>query len=186
MPGRRLTADPPPLIEPMAAEASPPESEQPDPAAYIAEHGETSEVVGESSKGRLTTLLEEERVQFTTLLDCGRVSKEIDVMGHAVVVETLNTDDDLRVGLFTKPYLGTDSWQRAWQLATVSAAIRTIDGRPVYVPLSSEETLESVYREKCAKMARYFPVTITEIYTEVLKLDAEFVELATKLGKLKG
>jgi hypothetical protein len=128
----------------------------------------------------------EERQQFVSLLTCGKKSKVIDVMGHSVGIESLNTDDDLHVGVFTKEYLGTEAYARAVQLANSAAAIRTIDGSLVYTPLSPNETKNAIFDAKVEKLSQYHPAVITEIYREVLLLDSEFVKLAIKLGKLKG
>jgi CRISPR/Cas system-associated endonuclease Cas3-HD len=71
-------------------------------------------------------------------------------------------------------------------VATCAAGIRTIDGRPLYNALSRDESPESIFQAKLQKLRQYYPVVITEIYREILNLDVEFVELAVKLGKLKG
>jgi len=134
----------------------------------------------------ITELTDEERTLFNTLLTVGRRNKTISVMGHTVAITNLTTDDDLRVGLFCKDFLGAPpAEQRAYQLAVCAAGVRSIDGTDLVTPLR-QLTDDELYAEKVAALRRYYPVVITQIYGEILKLDAEFYELAQKLGKADG
>lgn len=136
---------------------------------------------------KVTELTEEERGWFTSLLTCGRRHKTITVMGdHKVAIQTLNADDDLRIGLYTKVYKDSDSYPRAYQIAVCAAGIRTVDNRPLYQPISEEEDAQAVFMEKVERMSKFYPVVIAEIYRSIMDLDGEFAELARKLGKLTG
>lgn len=136
---------------------------------------------------QLTELTDEERTWFSTLLTVGRRSKVIEVMGHTLLVQNLNTDDDLRVGLFCRDYQGAPPADaRAYQLAVCAAGIRTIDGLPVYQSLTEDVGDEEMFTQKITRLRQYYPVVLTKIYHEILNLDRDFVELATKLGKLEG
>lgn len=134
----------------------------------------------------VTELSEEERGWFETLLTVGRRSRTISVMGHEVVIQNLNTDDDLRIGLFCKEFQGAPpADSRAYQLATCAAGIKSVDNMPLYQPLGQADEQE-MFDQKLARLRQYYPVVITQIYREILALDGEFMELAQKLGKLKG
>lgn len=134
----------------------------------------------------LTELTDEERGWFETLLTVGRRSRTISVMGHEVVIQNLNTDDDLRIGLFCKEFQGAPpADSRSYQLATCAAGIKTVDGIPLYQPLGAADDQE-MFDQKISRLRQYYPVVITQIYREILSLDGEFIELAQKLGKLKG
>ena len=134
----------------------------------------------------VTELSDEERSWFETLLTVGRRSRTISVMGHEVLIQNLNTDDDLRIGMFCKEFQSAPpADSRAYQLATCAAGIRTVDGVPLYQPLGAVDDQE-MFDQKIARLRQYYPVVITQIYREILSLDGEFVELAQKLGKLKG
>lgn len=140
-----------------------------------------------SAEEQLTKLTDEERMWFSTLLTVGRRSKVIEVMGHTLLIQNLNTDDDLRVGLFCKDYQGAPPADaRAYQLATCAAGIRTIDGLPVYQSLTEDIGDDELFGQKITKLRQYYPVVLTKIYHEILGLDREFHDLATKLGKLEG
>ena len=129
---------------------------------------------------------DEERKWFDTLLTVGRRSKTISVFGHEVVIQNLNTDDDLRIGLACKEFQGAvPADARAYQVATCAAGIRSIDGQPLYQPLGETDPQE-MFDQKMARLRQYYPVVITQIYREILALDGEFIELAQKLGKLVG
>jgi hypothetical protein len=181
---QRLTAEPPPFIPPQEIPDLPPTAAE---MPLEEEFTETRRLVGGPVEDEgVFTPTDDERAQFVSLMTCGKKTKVIDVMGHSVGIESLNVDDDLRVGMFTKDFLGSDAYSRSIQVATCAAGIRTIDGRLFYTALSEDETTESIFAAKVTKLLKYRPVVITEIYREVLNLDVEFVELALKLGKLKG
>jgi hypothetical protein len=180
---QRLTSEPPPFIPPQEIPELPPTAAE----MPLEEFTETRRLVGAplEDDGAFTPT-EDERAQFVSLMTCGKKTKVIDVMGHSVGIESLNVDDDLRVGMFTKEYLGSEAHARAVHVATAAAGIRTVDGRLLYTALSEDETPESIFQSKVNKLLKWYPVAITEVYREVLNLDVEFVELALKLGKLKG
>ena len=185
MAGRRLVAEPVVAYAPEADIPLPP----PAPPEEFIERPveEDRRVVGEIEvEEQVTELTAEERANFVTLMTCGKRTKVIEVLGHQVGIESLNNDDDLRIGLYTKDYRESDAFSRAVHIGTCAAGIRTIDGRPLYTALSTDETPEAIFQEKVTKLLKFYPISITEIYREILKLDLEFAELATKLGKLRG
>jgi hypothetical protein len=199
MPARakpKLTTEPPPSFPPPDApgmgpvpitSAPPPETGYEgfgDPVPPPIE--ETRRLVADTQSDDITALSEQDRHSFDTLLSCGRRSKTIEVMGHKVSIESLNVDDDLRIGMFTKDYRESDAFARAVQVATVAAGIRTINNRPIVPGALSPEATQANFQAKVDKLVTYYPIVITEIYREILNLDAEFADLALKLGKLKG
>ena len=147
---------------------------------------EQEEIAAAAAGEQTTELTDEERKWFDTLLTVGRRSKTISVFGHSVVIQNLNTDDDLRIGLACKEFQGAvPADARAYQVATCAAGIRSIDGQPLYQPLGETDPQE-MFDQKMARLRQYYPVVITQIYREILALDGEFIELAQKLGKLVG
>ena len=147
---------------------------------------EQEEIAAAAAGEQTTELTDEERKWFDTLLTVGRRSKTISVFGHSVVIQNLNTDDDLRIGLACKEFQGAvPAEARAYQVATCAAGIRSIDGQPLYQPLGETDPQE-MFDQKMARLRQYYPVVITQIYREILALDGEFIELAQKLGKLVG
>lgn len=128
-----------------------------------------------------------ERLEFSSLMLVGRRSKIIEVFGHKVHIESLTVADDLRIGLYCKEFQGAPpAEQRSYQLAVCACSIRTVDTRPLYVPLVENTTNDEIFTEKVQKLKDWYPAVVTEVYREVLGLDREFAELAEKLKKSKG
>ncbi len=140
----------------------------------------------EAAKAEELTVLDEEDLStFRSLLTIGERIKTMDVMGHEVVFRTLNSEDEMRVGLYTKQYDGSRGLSRAYQVAVLACAIQTVDGIPVYSPLG-EESADVVFDKKFKAIQKYYPITVSMIYDAVIAAEVEFVELAKKLGKIPG
>lgn len=197
MSGRRRAPEPaipvgvadPSIVAPQEA-PEPPEVFVPPAGAFAAtedEH-EGGVLVGEpvAEEEEVTELSPEEEVMFASLMTCGRRTKVAHILDHTVVVQTLCGDDDLRIGLYVKEYVGSMGEQRAYQIAVAAAGIRTIDGQPLVQSLFAEADNDALFDQKVAKVAQMYPTVINRIYRAVMDAEKEFVELATKLGKLDG
>lgn len=151
-----------------------------------AEEIEATEEAAKAADEDVTELTAEERNLFRTLLTIGRRSKTIDIMGHEVVVKSLTNADEMRIGLYTKDYLGSNGFMRAHQCALVASSIESVEGVPFYTPLSDKESADDVFDKKVKKVSDMYPIVISQIYDGLIALEAEFVDLARKLGKLPG
>lgn len=153
---------------------------------------ETRRVVGEiiteeiEQEDPVVELTDEERALFRSLMTVGKRTKTISVLDHSVFIETLNIDDELQVGLACKEYEGTKAFARAYQLAVCAAAIKEVDGLPLYQSLSDNAEPSEVFAKKLDKLKKYYPVVLYKIYRSVLELEQEFAELVDKLGKQQG
>lgn len=132
----------------------------------------------------VTELTAEERAQFRTLLTVGQRTRSFDLFEHKITIASMTCDDELRVGLAAKPYRDTDAWSRAYQSAVVAAVVRTVDGRPLTTELRDDVDPSVRFQERLDVVLRYNPLVVQYIYAEYLKLEAEFADLARKLGKL--
>ena len=94
--------------------------------------------------------------------------------------------DDLRIGLFAKPYAESVGEQRAYQIAVAAAGLRSIDGKPFVPTLFAEADLDALFDEKCQKVAKMYPHVVQRIYRAVLDAEKEFVSLVDRLGKSTG
>lgn len=150
--------------------------------------GELIEVEDDDEHGpEVTELTSSERHDFASLLTCGRRSKKITVMGHPVVIQTLKTGDEMRVGLFTKKYLESQlGFQRAYQVAVCAAGVREIQGRPLFRDLREVTDEDEIFDKNVEAAQELYPIVITQIYQAIMDLEREFAELALKLGKLPG
>lgn len=157
--------------------------------------GETRRVVGDpievdeepEPKPETTVLTDQERRDFATLMTCGRRSKTITIMGHPVVIQTLTTADEMRVGLFTKKYADTQlGFQRAYQVAVCAAGIREVQGKPLTSSLRETTSEDEIFDKKAEAVQEFYPIVVTQAYQAIMDLEREFAELAIKLGKLTG
>jgi hypothetical protein len=168
----------------------------PSPEAVIAQEEileeETRRVVGEivteevETEDPVVELTDEERSLFRSLMTVGKRVKTLAVMDHSVLIETLNIDDELQIGLACREFEGTKAFARAYQLAVCAAALKEVDGIPLYQPLSEEVEPSEVFTKKLEKLKKYYPVVLYKIYRGVLDLEQEFAELVEKLGKQQG
>lgn len=129
-------------------------------------------------------LTEEERESFRSLLTVGRRTKTVEVFDHKIALASLNVDDEIMVGQATKPYKDSMTYPRAWQSAVVAAAIRSVDGEAWGQSLYADADSAVLFEEKWDKVKRMYPLIVQMLYKEVTGMEAEFAELAHKLGKL--
>lgn len=183
-PSESLTVDDDTPIDP----AVDPDLVPPSPPRRVV--GEPTPVDDEDAPARepeITELTEAERRDFASLLTCGRRSKTITVMGHPVVIQTLTTADEMRIGLYTKPYLETQlGFQRAYQVAVCAAGIREVQGKPLFTSLREITSEDEIFDRSVEAVKQFYPVVVTQIYQGIMDLEREFAELAIKLGKLSG
>jgi hypothetical protein len=107
-------------------------------------------------------------------------------MGHPVVIQTLNTADEMRVGLMTKQYLESQlGFQRAYQVGVCAAGIRELQGAPLFTSLT-EVTDDEAFDKNVEAVKKLYPIVLSQIYQAIMDLEREFAELAIKLGKLTG
>lgn len=135
----------------------------------------------------VTELSPQERLDFASLMTCGRRSKKITVMGHPVVIQTLTAADEMRIGLFTKTYLESQmGFQRAYQVAVCAAGIREVQGQPLFTSLREVTSEDEIFDKSASEVQKFYPIVISQIYQGIMDLEREFAELAIKLGKLSG
>lgn len=181
------TLDPdlaPPRQRTKAAEGveSSPEEEEPDRVRV--DEPEDEDEPDEPAGPEETELTDEERESFRNLLTVGRRTKTVELFDHKVVIASLNVDDEVMIGQATKAYKDSLTHSRAWQSATVAAAIRSVDGEAWGQSLFADADPAVLFEEKWAKVRRMYPLIVQVLYNEVTGLETEFAELARKLGKL--
>lgn len=196
MSGRRLTPQPvgapvgggndPFLAPPNPAvlHSTDPTEVPPPPPSGPKEEGESGgRLVGE---GIVPELSPEEQLTFASLLTCGRRTKTLHILDHTVVVQTLCGSDDLRIGLYAKPYAESVGEQRAYRIAVCAAGIVSIDGKPLVGGLFAHADDDALFDQKIKVVEKMYPTVITAIYKGVLEAEKEFVELVNRLGKSFG
>lgn len=164
--------------DPAEGVESPPEPAEPDRILVDDPEDEAPE------EPNHTTLTSEERESFADLLTVGRRTKNVVLFDHKVVLASLNVDDEIMIGQATKEYSNSQTFPRAWQSATVAAAIRSLDGEAWGQSLYADAEASVLFEEKWSKVRRMYPLVVQALYNEVIKMEAEFAELARKLGKV--
>src|SRR4051812_13674320 len=69
------------------------------------------------------------------LMNVGRLTKDISLYGDDIRLRTLKVGEELEVGLLINKWTGTPEEGRAYALATVAAAIETLNGKPLVAAL---------------------------------------------------
>ena len=155
------------------------------PPGFEPKEGELPEEPEEEEK--VTELTPAERQLFSSLLTLGRMTDIVDVFGHPVEIESLSVGDDQRIGLYCKEYQDAPpADSRSYQIAVCAAGVRQLDHKPLYQPLSDEESAQSIFVKRAAEIEKLYPAVVTEIYRAIMNLDIKFAELLDKLGKQKG
>ena len=173
-PGKRRTAEP-------EGDQTPPE-ETPD--RIRVDNDAEDEEVDAPEEPDHTELTEEERENFRDLLTVGRRTKTVELFDHKVVLASLNVDDEVMIGQATKDFVGSQTFPRVWQSATVAASIRSVDGEAWGQSMFADAEPEVRFSSKWKKVRRMYPLVVQALYNEVTTMEAEFAELARKLGKV--
>ena len=77
---------------------------------------------------QITELTEEERAQFRSLLAIGKRVKTVYLFDQKIEIATLMSDDEIRVGDRVKKHVDSPAYNRAYQVAYVASAIRSVNG----------------------------------------------------------
>lgn len=126
---------------------------------------------------------QEHRQALSGLLFLGRLEEEFSWLGHRFVVKTLTTGEHTRVGLLTKPYLGTRSEVRAHRAAIIAAGCVSVDGKPLTVPLGmGQDPLEQL-RERMAITLDWYPPTVDHIHSRIMGLEVTCQTVVDAMGK---
>jgi len=133
-------------------------------------------------------LTNEERTDLSRLMTVGRRHKKIVVAGHKVTIRTLDSGDEMHIGLYTKPYLDTQGFARAYQVGCCACGIVEIEGEEVLdalekKPLKPIVDEHELFLKHCEALSKWYPIVIAEIHAEIMRLEREFADFYIKLGK---
>jgi len=159
----------------------------------VNEAGEDRRIVGELVYEEVEpegppepTLTSEDRINLARLLTVGRRSKTINVHGHQVVIQTLKSADEMRIGLYTKDYLDSQGFSRAYQIGVCAAGIQDIKNQPLWTALKEIDDPDEIFKRNVEALLEFYPIVISQIYQAIMDLEREYAELAIKLGKSQG
>lgn len=112
-----------------------------------------------------------------SLINLGKISHSFNLWGHTIVIRTLRINEELEIGQLVALYKDTEHEDRAYITATVAAAIESVDGDPLYMPLGPTSSLLRA-KFDIVKENYYWPVVleIFKEYGELIKRVAESLE----------
>lgn len=127
---------------------------------------------------KITFTESEESLLKTHLLNGSR-TKTVDVLGHSILLRTISVREELEVISLIKEWEETRGLSKAFKTAVLAAAIVTIDGEPLYTPLSTEE--KSTLPKKFEKVGKFYPLFVNRIYEGFRELEEDTDKLLQKL-----
>lgn len=127
--GAPVTEDPPPASSPA------PQVDEESPGAVNTE-GETDPPA--EPEPELPEFDPKHKQAFDGLMFIGALTDEVKFAGHKFVIRTISSDDVLNIGLVTQKWNETTAAPRAFSLASVAAALVTIDGRDLPIPITND------------------------------------------------
>jgi len=130
-------------------------------------------------------LTQDEEDEAVELINAGRKERVVTVFNRVLHLRTLTIEEELKVSEITKPYLQSDGYLRAYRTAVVAAAIRTIDNKLLFNPIS-ENDFEEIIRKKFEILLGYYPLAVDQIFARYQEMEKELFELVQKLGKSSG
>lgn len=122
------------------------------------------------------------RKAFEGLLYLGRVTRKVEWLGHSFVLRTMTIDEILRIGQLHEPYAGTVADVKAWQCLTIAAALLSVDGQPIAVPV--DDAQDEVEAKFNYISNHWYPWVLDKLYEQYLILDAQVAEVIEAMGKV--
>lgn len=157
----------------------------PDPDALLEKRRVEIKEAAEKAASEEPVLTEAEEDEVVDLVYAGRKETHFELFGRMIHLRTLTIEEELKVAEVTKPWLQTDGYPRAYRTAVVAAAIRTIDGKLLFNPLS-ESDFDQIVRKKFEKLLNYYPLGVDQIYARYYEMERELLVFVEKLGKSSG
>lgn len=157
----------------------------PDPDALLEQRRVEIKEAAEKAATEEPVLTEVEEDEVVDLIYAGRKEKFFEIFGRKIHLRTLTIEEELRLSDITKQYMGTDAYPRAYRTAVVAAAIRTIDGKLLFNPISESE-FDQIIVKKFEKLLDWYPLGVDQIFARYQEMEKELFELVQKLGKSSG
>lgn len=126
---------------------------------------------------------EEMKRPFEGLFYIGALRRTFTFAGHQITIRTLTSDELLEVGLCALRYEGTGG--RAFGTALAAAALESIDGQPLPIPIVAHTGTPVEHRFNWVKEKLYPPV-VDAIYEEYRLLEMQVEAVLDAMGKAGG
>lgn len=102
------------------------------------------------------------------LLFLGHLEQQVSFAGHYFVIRTLKAGEEIEVALVTNEYKETAGFPKAWAIATVAAALESVDYAPLAQRLGPDLALP--IRQKFNTVREYYWPVIEHLYDEYVLL----------------
>lgn len=123
---------------------------------------------------------------FEGLLYLGKLYQSFNWVGHKFVIRTLTTGEILEVGLIHREYVGTISDLKAYQAALVAGCCEEVDGRPIAIPITDDDSDSMLLNRFRYIKDHWFPPTLDVIYDRYMKLEERVNAVLEAMGKAYG
>lgn len=177
---------------PYDPEAVQPTSASPAPSTQSGDIGDTSgaddtagaSTAAQDQKEPPPAFDERHREPFTGLIYLGALTDTFTMWGHEFVIRTLTTEDIAEVGLLVKQYEGTLATNAVYQAATLAAALVTIDGKGLPLPVvQGNSGMEQRYKWVARSL---FPPVRARLWNKYFSLEQVVDDTVEAMGKVSG
>jgi hypothetical protein len=125
------------------------------------------------------------RKEFEGLMFLGALQETFFWMGHSFTIRTLKADEIVEIGLMVQPYGTTLGSVKAYQAASIAAALIDVDGRGL--PLAIDKTEPDLRAKFRYILDNWYPPVIDAIYDRMLRLEHKVgLIIQASLGEAQG
>lgn len=126
------------------------------------------------------------RDDFEGLLYIGALTKTFTWLGHKFRIRTLDTDENLAVGLVTQPYDQTMGAALAMKTAFAAICVLSVDGQELPIPYQADNDDAWAHQRFDYVKSKWYPFTIEAVYAEYLELESKVAAVVVAMGKARG
>lgn len=150
--------------------------------AFLASEGADvdTQVENKESREPLPVFDPRFREDWEGLTYVGYLTKPLTYLGHTFTIKTVDVDTILEIGMLHAPYNGTIADLKAYEALLLAAAVTTVDGRPLAIPLGLDDT-DLTARFNVVK--RWYPATLDYLYNEYMALEKLVDEVIEAMQK---
>lgn len=116
----------------------------------------------------------ESQLAISGLLHLGYIEKRVSYAGHEFVMRTLKSGEEITIALIVKEWSDSAGFAKAYATAAVAASLETLDGVPLYGPLS--DNMRAPIEQKFQTVRQWYWPVIEHLYNEYTELLKEQIE----------
>lgn len=120
---------------------------------------------------------------FHGLLHLGYLTASFEWLGHKFVIKTLDSEEELIIGLLIKEWDGTIAATKAYAIAVCAMCVQFIDSQPMPEPIGQDKLKYRSAHQRFNYAKQWFNPTITVIFSNYLKLENRVKVVLEEMGK---